>query len=320
MPRVQFTEENIKKNAFDYPKLKMDKKGEVARIVLLEDPVMEYVHNIQKPKLNGGQAVMEIKSRKDGTQYEDNKYEFVSRPICLGDYATLEAQGSDPERCPICREATRSDKFKGPVRRFALHVVKYETQPGKNVVKEPFQATTVIWSFTDRVFEQLFALKQEWGDLRSHDLTLTCTNPAFQNYDIAVAKDAEWLKGEDRKALVKGLMQPENLAEDLAVFCGSKKAEANIAYDIKAVNEAWAVINGTNASPNDAALAGVGSGSLTAGLDDLLDQGGSASSETTTEDAWAKNPAADEEVKAASKPKESPAVSTSELDDLLGGL
>lgn len=315
MPRVAFREENIKKNDYSYPKLKL-KKNEIARVVLLEEPEVEYVHNIRKPKLNGGIPATEQKTRRDNTQYEDYVYEFVGRPICLGDFATLEAEGSDPKRCPICEEALKSDKFSAPQRRFALHVVKYETQPNSTTVKLPFQATTLIWSFTDKVFTKLFEFQQEWGDLRQHDLILKCENEPFQTYDISVAAKAEWMQDDDRKELVKGIMSKENLAPDLSLYCGSKKNETQLGYDIRAVNETWAVVNGVTSSPTDAALSSVGASlSLGEGLDDLL---GSVSAPTKTDEAgWAvvETPEETEEEKPSAKSS-----STDELDAILGNL
>lgn len=321
MPKVAFREEYVKKNDYDYPKLKL-KKNEIARIVLLEEPVVEYVHNIRKPKLNGGVPATEQKTRfKDGSTYEDYVYEFVSRPICLGDYATLEAEGTDPKRCPICEEALKSDKFSAPQRRFALHVVKYETLPGKTEVKDPFQATTVIWSFTDRVFTKLYEFQKEWGDLRQRDLILKCENEPFQTYDISVAAKAEWMQGEDRQALVKRIMAPENLSPDITLFTGSKKTETQIGYDIRAVNETWAVINGATASPTDAALSSVGASlSLGEGLDDLL---GSVSAPKKDAEGWAVAPEDIASAEAESAPPfedKAQSSSTADLDELLNNL
>lgn len=323
MPKVTFEEKNIKKNDYDYPKIKLE-KNEIARVVLLEDPEVEYVHNLRKPKLNGGVPEKEIKTRfRDGSQYEDYVYEFVARPICLGDFSVLEQDGSDPKHCPICEEATRSDKFSAPQRRFSLHVLKYETVPGTTNVKEPYQATNLIWSFTDKVFTKLFALKQEWGDLRQHDLILKCENKPFQTYDISVAAKAEWMQGDDRQKATKAIRAKENLAPDLSIFCGSRKSETQIGYDIRAVNEAWSVALGTvSVSATDAALSSVGGSlDLASGIDDLLDSG-SSTQETSTEDPWAPSgtTAPDAKRDDAAPFEESKSSATSELDDILNGL
>jgi hypothetical protein len=289
-PRIEFKEENVKKNDYDYPKFKLDKKGELARVAVLEAPVAEFVHNIRKPKLVGGVPQKETKSRRDGSQYEDYVYEFVSRPICLGDYGILSQDGSDPEHCPICAEAKKSDRFYAPQRRFALHLVKYETKANSTEVKEPFSASTQIYSFTDKVFSKLYEFKQQGFDLRKHDLIFKAENPAFHGYDISVTMDAAWLKGKERQDYIKALMAPDNLAPDLSIFCGSKKSEKSIEYDIRAVNEAWDVATGvTSVSAVDAANSSVGSSSLLEGdISSFLDNTStdSASEQKTDEPGW----------------------------------
>ncbi len=271
MPRVEFVEANIKKNDYDYPKFKLEKKGEIARVAVLEAPVAEFVHNLRKPKLNGGVAEKEMKTGRRG-DYEDYKYEFVARPICLGDYGVLESDGSDPERCPICAEATRSDRFSAPQRRFALHLVRYETKPNSTEIKEPFSARTEVYSFTDKVFGELFGFKQQGFDLRKHDLIFKAENPAYAGYNLSPMMEAAWLSNDETKKYVAGLLSPDNLAPDLSIFGGSRKSEKQIEYDIRAVNEAWDIAQGIHSvSATDAALSSVGgAASLVGGLDDIL--------------------------------------------------
>lgn len=310
MPRVEFSEENVKKNDYDYPKFKLAKKGEIARIAILESPVAEFVHNIRKPKLVGGIPEKVIKHTfKDNKPYEDYVYEFVSRPICLGDYGVLEQDGSDPDHCPICAEAKRSDRFSAPQRRFALHVVRYETKANGAEIKEPFGARTEVYSFTDKVFSKLWAFKQEGFDLRTHDILVKCENPDFAGYDFSISQKGEWTASDERKQYIKTLMNKENLAPDLSLFCGSKKTEKSIEYDIRAVNEAWDTATGVrNVSAQDAALSSVGSSlSLSEGFDDIL----SETKATTTEEAWA--PSTDDIAFVENKPE--PATS---FDDLTG--
>lgn len=302
-PRIEFSEENVKKNDYDYPKFKLDKKGELARVAILESPVAEFVHNLRKPKLVGGIPEKETKTRfRDGTKYEDYKYEFVSRPICLGDYGVLEQDGSDPDKCPICAEAKKSDRFSAPQRRFALHVVKYETKPNSTEVKEPFGATTQVWSFTDKVFSKLYGFKQEGFNLSNHDILLKCENPTFSGYEISIAMKGEWTANDERKSYIKSLMSKDNLAPDLSIFCGSKKSEKSIEFDIRAVNEAWDIAQGVRTvSATDASMAGVGSLSLSEGLDELLDN--------NSADSWAPS--------AEAHPSEAPSPVTS-FDELTG--
>jgi hypothetical protein len=321
MPRVEFIEDNIKKNDYDYPKFKLDKKGEKARIAVLEAPVAEFVHNLRKPKLVNGVPQKETKTKRNGEQYEDYVYEFVSRPICLGDYGVLTEDGSDPDKCPLCAEAKRTDRFYAPQRRFALHVVHYETN-NKLEVKEPFSARTEVYSFTDKVFGELYSFKQQGFNLQKHDIIVTAENPAFAGYNLQVTMEAEWLKSEERQAYIKGLFAEDNLAPDLSIFCGSKKSEKQIEYDIRAINEAWDIATGVrNVSAVDAALSTVGgSMSLVDSADDLLGRGNQG---------WAPSTSSDDDEplsfdKLASDAdddsSESPAAGTSSIEDLLKNL
>jgi hypothetical protein len=274
MPRVEFVEENIQKSGPGFPKFVLD-RGETARIVLLEQPWAEYVHELRKPKLVNGVPQKETKKRKDGSTWEDYEYDFVGRVLCLGDEGILREAGSDPSSCPICAEAARSDRFHAPKVRYAMHVVRYDLQPGSTQVNDdPFGARAQVWAFTDKIFAELYDLKKEWGDLRAHDLILSRDqNAAFANvYKITVAQKAEWMADDKRQKLVGAVMKPENLAKDLSEFCGRRKPEKNIEFDIRAVNEAWDIASGTRSvSAADAALANVGGAvSLVDGLDDLL--------------------------------------------------
>lgn len=297
MPRFEFKEENVKKNLYDFPKLKL-KKNQIARIVLLEDPVGEYVHNLRKPKLVNGIPETEMKDRRDGTQYESYKTDWVSSVICLGDFGTLESNGSDPKNCPICAEAAKSDIVLPPQRRFAMHVLQYNTTPGGDVAV-PFGASTKVWAFTDKVFGKIFSIRKEWGDLRAHDLILKCDNEPFQNYEITVGAKAAWMESDDTKKVAVATFKG-NRAEKIEAFCGSAKEKRFIEMDLQQVREAWAVVNGSSSpSAADAALSNVGT-DLSAGLDDLL------GAETSTKDAegWHKE---------ESKPE-----AVGSFDDLLG--
>lgn len=316
MPRIEFKSENVKKSDYDYPKFKLDKKGEQARIAILESPVAEFVHNIRKPKLVAGIPEKEVKTTRTGQEYEDYKYEFVSRPICLGDYGVIEQDGSDPANCPICAEAKRSDRFSSPQRRFALHVVRYDTKANSTEVKEPFSARTEVYSFTDKVFTKLFSFTQEGFNLQSHDIVVTCENPAFAGYDFSITMKGEWTASDERKSYIKELLRPENLAPDLAVFCGSKKSEKGIEYDIIAVNEAWDMATGVQSrSTEDVAMSSVGSaGSLVGDLGSIMD------SPSSSTDAWAP---AQADISAAEKMTASAPVAAdpaSDFNDLLKGL
>lgn len=297
MPRVEFAAANkVARTNFDYPKLKLE-NGERARIILLEDPIQEYVHTLRKPQIINGKPQMETKTRKNGEEYQDYKTDFVGRPLCLGDYSTLQDKGSDAKNCPMCAQAAKDESIvQAPQRRYAMHVVRYKTKQGSFEPITPFSVETVVWAFTDMVFNLIVDFKTEWDDLRKHDLMLgPCTNAMFQKFEINVGAKAAWLEDDKRKALTIETFK-ENQIEDLTVACGSKKDRKWIDEDLTKIREAWAQVNGAEA---DASAAG-DSSSLDADLSSLLDDPAPAT-QTAKKEEKAEEPVSDDS-----------------LDDLLG--
>jgi hypothetical protein len=349
MGRVAFKEENVVKKAdYDFPRLKGLKKGEKARIVLLEEPWAEYVHNLRKPVVIDGAPVMTTRERVKGPSVVENKMDFVSRPICLGDPGTLEDRGSDPDKCPMCHEAKVSDRVQAPQRRFAMHVLKYGTKPGSHDVQTPFSASTVIWSFTDKVFGKLFEFKKEWEDMTKHDLLLICENETFQGYDLSVSQKAAYRADRATAELALEIFR-NNQTPDLAIFCGTPKERRYVDMDLDTIREAWALVKEYDARNGDAAPAPTET--LDAGLDSLLDREKKAepkAEEHKTQDTWAVSsddlsdligedpakkdaepkidaPEGDdfESLLSSEKPKEKPKASApadDDLDDLLAGI
>lgn len=324
MPRVGFAVENkVATVNYDYPKLKL-KKGEHARILVgLEDPVVEYVHTLRKPKIVDGKPQMFMDERRDGTKFENYKMDFVSRPICLGDAAELEKKGSDPAHCPACKLAKDfPDYAREPQRRYAMHVIRYRTKGGGTEVAVPFSVEVVVWSFTDTIFNKIIDIKSEWGDLRKHDLLLgPCTVEDFQKFDITPASKAEWLADPERQK-VTALTFRENQIPDLRIAAGSVKQKQWVEQDVDAIIENWRIVKGVEESTSSTV-------SLDDDLNSLLSGGTPAA---------AAAPIKDEEVNLATGEllnelpdavlndvlgdvvKEAESVTASPSDDLLDGL
>jgi len=251
MATVGYTAENKAAEIdYKYPKLWLD-RGEVARIIVgLENPQMEYVHNLEKPIVINGQLQMETKQGKNGP-YEAVKTKFVTKAICLGDASALEDSGADPKNCPMCKlAADKPDQAKPPYRRYATHVVRYKTQtPSTFNLQEPFNVETLVWSFPDRTFNKLIDFATEHGDLRQKDLLLgPCESKDWQKFDIQIGSKAEWLLDESRKQRVVETFR-NNQIKDLTVAIGSPKKANWIVQDIKQVTDAWAEVNGTAVEP-----------------------------------------------------------------------
>lgn len=288
MGRVEFTNENKKAtNNFDFPKLKLT-QGEKARIVVgLEPPVVEYVHTLRKPEIVNGVPQMETLKRKDGTEYQAHKKQFIGTPLCEGREEVLADKGLDKERCPMCKLAAENSDFTdAPKRRYAMHVMRYRTKGNSEVVATPFSVELVVWAFTDKVFNKLVDIRNdiEGGDLRKHDIILgPCTNPGFQQFDITPSlKRAEWMADKERGAIFLETWK-ENQIPDLTVAIGNKKQENWIKEDIETIREAWAEVK---AYENG----GGSSTSLETDLSSLLDK------DEPEKDAegWAKDSEADD--------------------------
>lgn len=246
MARVGFSAENKAAEIdYKYPKLWLD-RGEVARIIVgLEDPQMEYVHNLEKPVVVNGRLMTETKQGKNGP-YEAIKTQFVTKAICLGDDSIISDKGSDPKNCPMCKLATdHPDQAKPPYRRYAMHVIRYKTQtPSKFELQEPFNVECIVWSFPDRTFNKLVDFATEHGDLRQKDLLLgPCESKDWQKFDIQIGSKAEWLMSDDRKKRVVETFK-NNQIPDLTIAIGSPKKLSWLQQDIKTVMDAWAEVSG----------------------------------------------------------------------------
>jgi len=348
MPRIEFAPTNrVQTTNFDYPKLKL-KNGERARVLVgLESPVTEFVHNLNVPSIVDGIPQTGTEKRKDGTEYQAYKKNFISKPLCLGEYETLDKQGSDEKNCPMCAYAKRfPDRIKAPQRRYAMHVIRYKTQSGSFKPTKPFSVDLVVWGFTDKVFNQIIDLSEEWN-LKTHDLNLgPCTGETFQKFDINVAADAAWQTSEEAKALVLETYK-NNQIPDLTIACGNRKERRWIDIDLEKIQEAWTQIEawetthgkpgstGPSVAPSAStaaagtAVAATGGTDLSEDLSSLLDSGdleettvaavssGAAADSTDDLLGGSDEPAAVEADKPAEEEKPADAA---DFDDLLDGL
>lgn len=331
-PRVEFKADNkVAKTNYDYPKLKL-KTGERARILVgLESPIVEYVHTLRKPQVINGIPQMTMEKRKDQTEYETNKMDFVGRPLCLGDGGILADKGIDPKNCPICKLAQSNPDMTGaPQRRYAMHIIRYRTKPGSVDVATPFAPEVLVWSFTDTVFNKIVDAAEEWGDLRKHDLLLgPCKSENFQQFDISVAAQAAWLENPEAKALTVETFK-SNQIPDLSIACGSAKELRWIEEDLTSIKAAWAEVSGATAAPVNTTSLDSDLSGLMGGDDTWAD--GKTEAEAAAEKATAPAasdddlladldsfaPSAAEEAPAPAAPAKSDAVEADNFDDLLG--
>lgn len=243
---ISFTEDNVvtkSKGDYDFPKFKLERKDDIGRLIILEDPTFAYVHNIQHPVVEDGVAAFIQKQTKRGETYSVPKLAFVSRPICLGDDGVLAENGLDPKNCPVCAFAEKNpDRMPAPQRRFAMHVVQYNTKKNGDLIT-PFGVQIKVWAFTDRYFTKIWELKKEWGDLRKRDLILRCENPDFAGYDISIGANAAYLESAERTKLIKDTFVEDNKTPDLSIFCGKDTELRWIKSDLQKVETMWAAFD-----------------------------------------------------------------------------
>lgn len=343
MPRIEYdTYKPIAKTNYDFPKLKL-KVGEVARIALLETPSFEWTHRLQKHLLQDGKPVTFTGQRRNGSTFTDYEKKFLSSPICLGHIDVLNEQGADPGNCPICALAKEGDLAEAPKRRFAVNVIRYRTKPGGAQLMTPYSVDWMVWQFTEARFNKLVQFKNEWGDLRKHDLLLgPCEAPEqFQKYDIQITQKAEWMEDDERRKRTSATFN-DNKMDDLAPACGSKKERRWIEQDIEEVREAWTQVQA--AEGNAPTLPAAPQVPLTDQLSGLMDDLGATATNgatSTEEPGWthasggaaagddldglfastpARTTAPEQESRPAAEQKSVSTGSTGDLDDLLADI
>jgi hypothetical protein len=250
MPQTTFHTDNVRSSATGFPKLKLD-HGQIVRLVCIEQgPTFEWVHQLQKPRKSPvtNKAVMVTRKRKNGEEYQDYDQEFVGAPICLGDPDVLADKGADPAKCPLCKASIEDEAFRGPQRRFAIHVLKYSTKTGSGTITEPFSVETLVWVLSDNRFTALASIFTEHApdgeqpDPRKVDLVLgPCTNASFQNYEIKAGAKCEMLQSQERLQRAMTTYQ-ENHAPDLTPYCGRVTERRWIEQMIEEIQERYAEI------------------------------------------------------------------------------
>lgn len=251
MPKMTLTTDNKVKASWDFPQLKLE-KGERARLVALEEqPSWEYVHTLTAPQIVNGAAVYDTQTNRQGEPTQVLRRDFIGRHICIGDYNVIAEKGIDAEGCPVCAASQTSDMVRPPERRFAMHVIRYKTQPGSFTPQEPFQVELVVWSFADKVLNQLIDFVEEWGSLQQHDLLLgPCENKQYQKFDIKVAKDAAWLASDATKKLTVSIYK-NNQLPDISIAIGRRISRDQVQQDLDKVLEKSAIAFGKGAPAVD---------------------------------------------------------------------
>lgn len=312
MPKIEF-EAGFKKKGFtEYNKLSLE-KNERARICVIDSPEVEYIHSLSKVRMEDGKPVMKTETftNKSGTKSREvPDTDYVGRFICQGDFDVLESKNVDPDNCPACKFSIESSAIDGPKRRFAVHVIKYQTKKGSFNIQEPFQIELLAWDFTEARFTTLTDIRNEHGALPGIDLCLgPCDNPMYQKYDILPGGNCQWSQSEERKKITAEVYKSQKY-DDLSGMLGRKISPAELRSFCVDVVGAWNIAFGQAGSmPEVAAPA-----AATALADTTLD-GMDLFGDGPTIDT----PAAEESSEAPSEPSEDTASDVDSLEALLAG-
>lgn len=238
MPQIPISGDNKSRSPFDFPKLFV-KYGDYARIVCLEQPIAEFVHNLSMPQVVNGRVVMETITTKDGGSQERPKRDFVGSFLCLGQFSELEEKQIAPNVCPACAASEESDAIWKPERRFAMHVFQYSTKEGTADLLSPFGGKTVVWRFNNQKFNDLADIAEEAassGGLRAHDLIIgPCKSEQFQNWTFRPSMGpAEWLADDGRKKVTAETFKG-NRAPDLVRLLGERVSAERLKMEVSKV-------------------------------------------------------------------------------------
>lgn len=241
MPIAQFNRANTNKGP-EIPRLKLE-KDEKARIVILDEgPQYRWQHRLEKIKFLGQRPAMVTRERQNGDTYEVFETDWLGSPACTGDPDVLAERGVDPDGCPVCAASRKyPDAFGEPQRRFSMNVFKYGTKPGTTEVQTPFGGSLLVWSFTEKRFSVLVDIAEEFGDLRTTDLTLgPCTNKQYQNFDVHGSPKASWMATDDTKKYTASMYRENKYTDaELMDMCAKLRESRYLKEDIELVIEAW---------------------------------------------------------------------------------
>jgi hypothetical protein len=279
MPQIPFNSKNRAVRAGQLDKLTLA-YSEIARIVLLDNPIFRYVHQLRAPQIVDGKPVQVAKKKRgkgDGGSedtYMTYEMDFIGRPFCLGSDEALSEKGVDPDGCPACRRSVDSNQVKAPERRFAVNVVRYHLDSNGKAVT-PFSCAVIPWAFNESTFDKLISIAEEYqasGGLIGRDLRLgPCTSKDFQNFDITPGDQSWWASSQENKERVLATFKANRKTEqELESLCGRAVTASWLADDLGKIADKWRVVDSGGVERPDATAA-VDRSNLTEGLQGLQD-------------------------------------------------
>lgn len=233
--------------ALDFPRFKLEKKGEKARMAIF---------GIGEVEVDGVIKTSRITPVPEGGYFFDlnvpgsEEREYIGSFECLASEATKAADEFDKEECPHCAAVLAGniseDVMRKRKRKFVMPVVVYQTTPGTSEIVTPPSVSVVAWRFTDRYFNVLVDENEKWADsggLLGHDITLTCEVVNYQTFNISVEPEAAYMAdpaGLGKLVLESYVAQTAVLTAGLGRVLGNKLNAVDLESKIKSTVEAAA--------------------------------------------------------------------------------
>lgn len=221
-----FSQENKGKvdTALDFPRLKLEKKGEKARLAIFGIGTGD-----------DGKRRLELPEPEGGYFFDlripGHEREYVGSFECLAPEAIKQEGEFDADACPHCVAVLggqiSEEVMRRRTRKMVLPVIRYKTNPTSSELVVPHSVEAVAWRFGDRYFNVLVDEHTKWEStkgLLGHDVTLTCEVVQFQNFTISVEPDAAYAADRDLGKLVieTFLNQTSTLVDGLGRQLGNK--------------------------------------------------------------------------------------------------
>jgi hypothetical protein len=262
---------------------------------------MELVHNVRAPVFDEKDKPLKAQKKVRGGFKEvfDMDEGWLGSPICPGDPKVVEKNELDADGCPTCAGVKRlldagiSDaRDLLPQRRYAVPVIRYETQsksdPAKGL-RQPYNAKVLVWRLSQWSWEQVDRVRPQMAPLvgksdpaevklQMTDLVVSNEN-GFQKIDKIYPLPCAWRADTDegrevRKMVLVLWKREENRPTEaqLRAACGREPNRDWMTRDIEDAEFRWrkAVFGVQSGPTGDGALSNGTGQDLAGDLEDLL--------------------------------------------------
>lgn len=177
--RFDFKDESVQDTGVRFPKVDL-KKDEVARVCVVS-PYFEAT-----------------------VRHWVNRMGYIhchAKAESFADLAKIEKDAGRPDECVMCQLANNPDTsefVRLPTRHFATYVLRYHTDVRGNLLHDQMAYHLEVWLMGNKKYRELISMQKEWGGLQIHDLEVTCIEAKYQNFDIALKKDAHWIQQKEQ--------------------------------------------------------------------------------------------------------------------------